>query len=95
MYGEAYYFGKEFLRMAGIVRMLHTIKPPYEPCVLNTRMPTQREYEHANPEHKQDPSAFRLRWLRTMDRFNIPYRSLAYSLIVHIFAIVGLVYLLS
>ena len=26
---EAYYFGKNFLRMAGIVQMLHAHKPPY------------------------------------------------------------------
>ena len=28
--GEATLFGKEFLRMAGIVQMLHAIKPPYD-----------------------------------------------------------------
>ena len=44
---------------------------------------------------KQDTSAFRPMWLRSLDRFNIPYKSLAYSLIVHILAIVGVVYLLS
>jgi hypothetical protein len=26
---EANYFGKEFLRMAGIVKMLHILQPPY------------------------------------------------------------------
>ena len=41
--------------MAGIAQMLHTIKPPYEHRVLNTRMPTQREYEQSNkPELKRD-----------------------------------------
>ena len=51
--------------MAGIAQMLHTIKPPYEHRVLNTRMPTQREYEQSNkPEHKRDHSpARRLRFL--------------------------------
>jgi len=44
---------------------------------------------------KQDTTTFRPMWLRSLDRFNIPYRALAYSLIVHILAIVGLVYLLS
>ena len=44
---------------------------------------------------KQDRSAFRPQWLQYMDRFNIPYRALAYSLVIHILAIVGLVYLLS
>jgi len=27
---KAFYFGKEFLRMAGIVQMLHVHKPPYD-----------------------------------------------------------------
>ena len=60
-------------------------------------MPTEREYEQARPEpeHKSDQSTFRLMWLRNLDRFCIPYRSLAYSLVVHILAIVGLIYLLS
>ena len=62
---------------------------------IHSHMPTEREYEHANPEHKQDSSAFQLMWLRNLNRFDIPYKSLAYSLIVHILAVVGLVYLLS
>ena len=44
---------------------------------------------------KQDRSAFRPAWIQHMDRFNIPYRSLAYSLVIHILAIVGVIYLLS
>ena len=44
---------------------------------------------------KQDTSTFRPAWMQHMDRFDIPYRSLAYSLIVHILAIVGLLALLS
>ena len=62
---KASYFGKKILRMTGIVRMLHTIKPPYGHRRLNTRMPTQREYEQYNkPEHKRDHHpARRLRFL--------------------------------
>ena len=44
---------------------------------------------------KKDTSTFRPAWMQHRDRFNIPYRSLAYSLIIHILAVVGLVYLLS
>ena len=44
---------------------------------------------------KKDTSTFRPAWMQGMDRFNIPYRSLAYSSIIHILAIIGLVYLLS
>ena len=44
---------------------------------------------------KQDRSAFRPMWLRTIDRFNIPYKALAYSTIIHVLAIVGLIHLLS
>ena len=62
---EGSYFGKEFLRMAGIVKMLHTIKPPYEHRRLNTRMPTQREYEqYQKPEIKSEHQpAWRPRFL--------------------------------
>jgi hypothetical protein len=51
--------------MAGIVQMLHAIKPPYEHRVLNTRMPTQREYEqHNRPEIKREHKpAWRPRFL--------------------------------
>ena len=68
---------------------------PYRHHTIHSHMPTQREYEQAKPEHKQDSSAFKLMWLRNLNRFNIPYKALGYSLIVHILAIVGLVYLLS
>ena len=44
---------------------------------------------------KQDTSAFRPVWLRSLDRFNIPYKALAYSTVIHILAIVGLIHLLS
>ena len=44
---------------------------------------------------KQDTSAFRPIWLRSLDRFRIPYRALGYSIVIHILAIVGLIYLLS
>jgi len=51
--------------MAGIVRMLHTFKPPYEHRRLNTRMPTEREYsKHNEPEIKANHyPARRLRFL--------------------------------
>ena len=51
--------------MAGIVQMLHAFKPPYEQPVLNTRMPTQREYEQYNkPDIKREHyPARRLRFL--------------------------------
>ena len=52
-------------------------------------------YEEDVRKWKQDNSQFRPMWLRTIDRFNIPYKALAYSLIIHILAILGLVYLLS
>ena len=51
--------------------------------------------EEESRKWKQDTSTFRPMWLRSLDRFNIPYKALGYSLIVHILAIVGLVYLLS
>ena len=51
--------------------------------------------EEESRKWKQDNSQFRPMWLRAIDRFNIPYRALGYSLIVHILAVVGLVYLLS
>ena len=44
---------------------------------------------------KKDRSSFRPAWMQSMDRFRIPYKSLAYRVIVHILAIVGLIYLLS
>ena len=44
---------------------------------------------------KKDTSTFRPAWMQGMDRFNIPYRSLAYSLVIHILAILGLIHLLS
>ena len=62
---------------------------------IHSHMPMERELDSANPEHKQDTSSFKLMWLRNLNRFDIPYRSLAYSLVVHILAIVGLIYLLS
>ena len=62
---------------------------------IHSHMPTEREYSQSNPEHKHDSSAFKLMWLRNLNRFDIPYRAVGYSLIVHILAIVGLVYLLS
>ena len=37
---EASYYGKKFLRMAGIVKMLHAFNPPYEHDV---------KYSYANP----------------------------------------------
>jgi len=57
---EAIYFGKEFLRMAGIVQMLHGHKPPYDkyqyanririrqvqPAHTNTRAQTRRTTCH-------------------------------------------------
>ena len=43
---EANYFGKEFLRMAGIVQMLHALQPP----TISIRMPTQREYDKHNDQ---------------------------------------------
>ena len=39
--GSIYY--QKFLRMAGIVQMLHPLSTPYGYPVLNTRMPTERE----------------------------------------------------
>ena len=50
-YCEAFYFGKEFLRMAGIVKMLHAQQPPNDKYLL---MPTEREHSQHNPEIKRD-----------------------------------------
>ena len=44
---------------------------------------------------KSDASAFRPAWLKHMDRFNIPYKALGYSIVIHILAIIGLVYIVS
>ena len=76
--------------MAGIVKMLHTIKPPYEHRVLNTRMPTQREYEQYNrPELKEDSMPHRR--LGYLDS-RIPVHStrLLFRLCVYALAIIGL-----
>ena len=40
---EANNFGKDFLRMAGIVQMLHAIKPPYD------------KYPYAHPKRVRQP----------------------------------------
>ena len=75
---------------------------PYNHHTITIRMPIPEQVrkpdsviEAERQALKQDQSAFRPMWLRSLDRFNIPYRALGYSVIVHILAIVGLVYLLS
>ena len=76
--------------MAGIVQMLHTFKPPYEHRVLNTRMPTQREYDQYNkPEIKEDsmPSR-RLTYLDS--RIPVHSTHLLFRVCVYALAIVGL-----
>ena len=57
-------------------------------------MPTEREYESANPEIKPDhrPTT-RLRFLDRVP--GVGPRSLVYSVIIHVLAIIGIVYLLS
>ena len=57
-------------------------------------MPTEREYESANPEIKPDhrPTT-RLRFLDRVP--GVGPRSLVYSVIIHVLAIMGIVYLLS
>ena len=52
-------------------------------------------YEEDVRKWKEENSQFRPVWLRSIDRFNIPYKSLAYSVIIHILAVVGLIHLLS
>ena len=44
---------------------------------------------------KSDASAFRPAWMQHMDRFNIPYKALGYSIVIHLLAIYALVSLLS
>ena len=47
---EAFLFGNKILRMAGIVQMLHAIKPPYDKYLLNahrTRTLTTRARDQA------------------------------------------------
>ena len=68
-----------------------TISMPIPEKVLKPRS----VYEEDVRKWKQDNSQFRPMWLRAIDRFNIPYKALAYSTIIHILAIVGLIYLLS
>ena len=52
-------------------------------------------YEEDVRKWKEENSQFRPVWLRTIDRFNIPYKALAYSTVIHILAVVGLIHLLS
>ena len=68
-----------------------TIRMPIPERVLKPRS----VYEEDRRKWKADNSQFRPAWMQHMDRFNIPYRSLAYSSIIHVLAIIGLVYLLS
>ena len=75
---------------------------PYNRLTIHSHMPIPEQVrkpdsviEEESRRWKQDNSQFRPMWLRHIDRFRIPYRALGYSLIVHILAIVGLVYLLS
>ena len=75
---------------------------PYNHRTITIRMPIPEKVlkpdsviEEESRKWKQDNSQFRPVWLRSLDRFNIPYRALGYSLIVHILAIVGLLALLS
>ena len=39
---EAYYFGKNFLRMAGIVQMLHSLQTPYDKYPYNAHRKRKR-----------------------------------------------------
>ena len=81
--------------MAGIVQMLHALQPPYDNYY---HMPTQREYESSNPEIKDEHKpATRLRFLDRMpgEWKPIVHSSLSYSIVLHILAIVGIIYLLS
>ena len=75
---------------------------PYNRLTIHSHMPIPERvlkprsvYEEDVRKWKQDNSQFRPMWLRAIDRFNIPYKALAYSTIIHILAIVGLIYLLS
>ena len=40
--GEAYYFGKKILRMAGIVQMLHALQTPYDKYLYNAHRKRKR-----------------------------------------------------
>ena len=74
-----------------INRRTITIRMPIPERVLKPRS----VYEEDRRKWKADNSQFRPAWMQGMDRFNIPYRSLAYSLVIHILAILGLIHLLS
>ena len=76
--------------MAGIVQMLHALQTPYGGRVLNSRMPTQREYEQYNrPEFKEDSMPHRrLGYLDS--RIPVHSTSLLFRVCVYALAIVGL-----
>ena len=76
--------------MTGIVKMLHTIKPPYEHPVLNTRMPTQREYEqYQKPEIKEDSQPHR-RLTYLDSRIPVHSTALLFRVCLYALAMVGL-----
>ena len=75
---------------------------PYNRRTITIRMPIPEKVlkpdsviEQERQALKQDTSAFRPMWLRSLDRFRIPYRALGYSLVIHALAIYALVSLLS
>ena len=84
--------------MAGIVQMLHALQTPYDKYLLmrhkDLLMPTQREYEQHNPEHKRDHHPARR--LRFLDH-SVPDvgSSLIVRVIVCALAIYGLYSLIS
>ena len=70
--------------------------------MLNSHMPIPERvlkprsvYEEDVRKWKEDNSQFRPAWQRHLQSVNIPWRSLAYSTIIHALAIVGVIALLT
>ena len=58
-------------------------------------MPTQREYDHDNPELKREEKSVRLQFLRHLDSVRLGYRFSIVRFIVYSLAVYGLYSLLA
>ena len=68
---------------------------PVNSLTITNRMPTQREYDHDNPELKREERSVRLQFLKHLDSVRLGYRFSIVRFIVLSHAVYGLYSLLS
>ena len=68
---------------------------PITAARITNRMPTQREYDHHNPELKREERSVRLQFLRHLDSVRLGYRFSITRFIVYSLAVYGLYSLIT